>query len=196
MLLLPETVEPELRATEDVDCVVPIHSYGQYHRLEEQLRRLGCLPDPEGPLCRWLVDEIVTDLMPVSEEVLGFGNRWYDEALKEPVVVQFSESLSVKVVNLSVFLATKFEAHRSRGGQYEESHDFEDIVLALAYSVDACPLVRSASPNVRDFLAGEMHVFLQSRRPEDVVSRCLPSTRQSLVKEVLGRMREISELAQ
>ena len=49
----------------------------------ERLRALGFREDiSEGaPRCRWLIDGMELDVMPVDEKVLGFTNRWYRAAM-------------------------------------------------------------------------------------------------------------------
>ena len=37
---------------------------------------------PGDPLCRWRTDDLVLDVMPPIEEVLGFSNRWYPSAIE------------------------------------------------------------------------------------------------------------------
>lgn len=32
--------------------------------------------------CRWHHDDIILDVMPASEKILGWGNRWFKEAIE------------------------------------------------------------------------------------------------------------------
>lgn len=67
-----------VRPTKDVDAIVDVASYAGYASLAERLRALGLVEDtrPDAPLCRWRRDEMVVDVMPTDERVLGFSNRW------------------------------------------------------------------------------------------------------------------------
>jgi hypothetical protein len=69
----------QLRATLDVDCVVPVDNRLDYALLESRLRRLGFVNRMEegDPICRWTVDDVVVDVMPLDARVLGFTNRFY-----------------------------------------------------------------------------------------------------------------------
>ncbi len=81
--LVPQPEDQTLRPTEDVDYIVPAFSYGEFAEWENQLRELGCTEcRGEGVICRWMVDGIRVDFMPV--EGLGFANRWYGEAIRDP----------------------------------------------------------------------------------------------------------------
>ena len=56
-----------------------VTTYAAWAELGERLRTLGFREDRrEGaPLCRWLFEDLVIDVMPALERVLGFTNRWY-----------------------------------------------------------------------------------------------------------------------
>ena len=83
-LLITETAAPPVRATKDVDAIVEILSLTEYHALERQLENEGFRHDrrPDAPICRWTVGSALLDVMPTDESVLGFGNRWYREAVQ------------------------------------------------------------------------------------------------------------------
>lgn len=76
-LLITDPAIPDVRMTQDVDMIVEAATWLEYHRLEQVLIEKGFDRDTsEGaPLCRWLVDGVIVDVMPVSEEILGFSNR-------------------------------------------------------------------------------------------------------------------------
>ena len=72
------------RITRDVDAITPSESYAEFIQIEAKLRELGFRePIEEGaPRCRWLCGDIRLDLMPAHPSVLGFTNRWYQQALE------------------------------------------------------------------------------------------------------------------
>lgn len=144
--------------------------------------------------CRWQVNGVDVDLMPVDPAVLGFGNRWYREALREPVTVELENGTPVRVVNLPVFLATKFEAHAGRGGgHYLGDSDIEDIILLLAYRSDSCALISQAPEEVRLFLQEQAVKLLQLESIKDVLSGCFAPDQQTFAKEALGRLEKLSQ---
>jgi hypothetical protein len=91
-LLITESAAPPVRVTKDVDAIVEILSLAEYHALERQLENGGFKHDrsPDAPICRWTVGSALLDVMPTNESVLGFGNRWYEEAVRtaEEVVLR------------------------------------------------------------------------------------------------------------
>lgn len=82
-LLLTDPAAAGIRPTKDVDTIVNT-SYAEYEALSERLKELGLSEDTtEGaPLCRWRYNDIVIDVMPIDEKVLGFTNRWYQAAVQ------------------------------------------------------------------------------------------------------------------
>jgi len=81
-LLITDTGAAPIRATVDVDVIAEITTRMEYFDFSERLRRNGFTEDarPGAPVCRWLHDGLVLDLMPLDKAVLGFTNRWYGAA--------------------------------------------------------------------------------------------------------------------
>ena len=52
-----------------------------YYELEKTIRSLGFENVLEGPICRFRHGELLLDVLPTAEEILGFGNRWYAAVL-------------------------------------------------------------------------------------------------------------------
>ncbi len=149
--LLPETVfvggaamqvhlldsDADVRTTEDVDCVVEITTRAHYYVYTNELRKRGFQEDNrEGaPLCRWRFRGITVDMMPCSEEVLGYSNRWYPPGIQNAITVELPNGTAIKLFSLPYMVASKIEAFKSRGGgNYYASYDIEDIFL-IVYGV-------------------------------------------------------------
>jgi hypothetical protein len=86
-LLLTDVAAPPIRVTQDVDVITEVASLGDYHRLSKQLRERGFKEDQssDAPICRWVTEGVVLDVMPTRREILGFGNDWYQPALEAAV---------------------------------------------------------------------------------------------------------------
>ena len=127
-LLITDSASPDVRVTNDVDVIVEIASRGEYYRLAESLRSSGFSEDNSeaAPVCRWLVDGIAVDIMPTDEEILGFSNQWYPQALQFSTVMKIAEEMAIRVVTGPYFLATKIDAFHNRGnGDFIASHDID-----------------------------------------------------------------------
>ncbi len=83
-LLITDPTVIDFRPTTDVDLVVEATTYGSYASVEQTLADRGFthVDGPEVPICRWRIDEIIADVMPTEESILGFGNRWYREVMR------------------------------------------------------------------------------------------------------------------
>ncbi len=150
-----------VRPTLDVDIIVEVMSLADYHRFERRLKKLGFVPVPGGPVCRFSVNGIIVDVMPDNEEILGFSNRWYRIAIDTAEKHEIN-GFEIRVVSVPLFLATKLEAHHGRSaGDYLGSHDMEDI-LAVA---DGRPtLIRdciAAPAEIRQYLRDEFARLLE-----------------------------------
>jgi hypothetical protein len=56
-----------------VDIVIEIMHYKNYAAVEEKLRNKGFVNDVKsGIICRYKIHGIIVDVMPTSEDVLGF----------------------------------------------------------------------------------------------------------------------------
>ena len=133
-LLITDSAAPQVRATHDVDAIVAIVSLLEYQRLGKALRGRGFVQTLETgePPYRWGYAGMQLDVMPVSEMVLGFSNRWYESAMREAVAVQLEKGLEIRLVSPAHFVATKLEAFEDRGrGDYLESHDLEDVLSVV-----------------------------------------------------------------
>ncbi len=75
-LLISDPAAPDIRSTRDVDVIIEIQHYGDYHKLEKELGDLGFRPSQEeaAPLCRFEHDNLILDVMPTDEKILGISN--------------------------------------------------------------------------------------------------------------------------
>lgn len=128
-LYLTEPEVVKIRATLDVDTVVEVATLQDYENLRRKLRKKGFSERPESQvMCRFFSGELVLDVMPDDEKVLGFSNRWYKPALKACVKFKVADR-EINAFSSVYLLATKMSAFLGRGkGDFFGSHDIEDIV--------------------------------------------------------------------
>src|SRR5664280_856582 len=123
----------EARPTDDVDILVELYSRWNYAALEERLRQIGFKNDITAKFVgRYIIDGIIVDLMPTSEEILGFSNQWYRIGFQKAMSYMIDEYHTVKILPPPYFIASKIEAFKNRGaGDGRTSHDFEDIIFVI-----------------------------------------------------------------
>ena len=144
------------RVTYDVDLIAVVAALRDYHALEARFAQRGFKRDmsPEAPICRWRIGGIQVDLMPTDESVLGFSNRWYPEAVASAGLASLPSGNAINLIAAPAFLATKFEAFRTRGkADLLTSHDFEDMINVVEGRQTIVEEVDTASAVMRDYLA-------------------------------------------
>jgi len=161
-LFLTDPMSTGVRATRDIDAIVDVTTYSQYARLSERLLALGLAVDdsPGAPMCRWRHAELLVDVMPTREDILGFTNRWYPTAIKTADTITVA-GLAVRIVRPPLFIATKLEAFRGRGrGDVVASHDLEDVVTVIDGRPELNGEIKAAPRPVREYIAAALRELL------------------------------------
>lgn len=175
-LLITDPAASEVRPTRDVDVIVELATTAEYHRLADRLRNRGFSEDTsEGaPLCRWLIDDVIVDVMPTDAATLGFSNLWYREAFAHASRKDV-EGVTIRLVTAPFFLATKLEAFQGRGGDdFMASHDLEDILALIDGRGELIEEVSRASAALRSFLAKAFGDLLANPRFLEALPGHLP----------------------
>jgi predicted nucleotidyltransferase len=198
-LLISDPAAPPIRVTRDVDAIVQVLSRAEYYNLSEKLREHGFKEDTseDAPICRWLGGEIILDVMPTNEEILGFGNIWYQKAIEYEFLVQLPDAKNIRIVSPPYFLITKLEAFKGRGnGDYTLSHDIEDIVAVLDGRPEILGEIEIADAVLVRELAYRFQELLKDQKFLDAISGHMPTdeTSQARVSGILGTINRISEL--
>jgi hypothetical protein len=187
----------EIRPTIDVDCVIEISSRFQFAQLEENLRARGFENDLSNgaPICRWIYQDIKVDVMPTDSNVLGFSNRWYMEGIEIKIPKTLPDGTEVFVFPPEYYLAAKFEAHNSRGGNdLRQSHDFEDIIYILDNCSNIIANISVSNPTVKMYLKQECQKLLENRNLTEGIETALPYGSGEESGDILGML--ISEIAE
>lgn len=181
-LLITDPAAPIIRATKDVDVITEVASLLGYHRLSGQLRGLGFTEDQseDAPICRWLGHGVILDVMPTKEEILGFGNQWYQPALENAMQINLPSGKSISLVTAPYFLMTKLAAFEDRGnGDYLMSHDIEDIVALLDGRPAILEDVRDADEVVKKAIKEQFSMLSREERFLEAVPGHLPGDEAS-----------------
>lgn len=171
-LLINDAAAAPIRGTNDVDVIAEIITYVDYVAFSERLRQENFREDSgEVPLtCRWHHEELTLDVLPLSQDVLGYTNIWYEGALRNATTIVLPSGRSIKVVTAPFFLGTKMEAFRGRGNKdFLASHDLEDFIAVLDGRHHIIEEI-SASPNeLQHYLLRAANELLNEPRFLDVL---------------------------
>lgn len=188
----------DIRPTIDVDCVIELHSRTAHAKLEADLRAKGFANDTSygAPICRFVYNEIRVDVMPTDEKFLGFSNRWYSEGIKNKIIKTLPDKTSIYVFSTEYYLATKFEAHNSRGGcDLRQSHDFADIIYILGNTLDVLSKIKNANETVKAYLKEESQKLLKNKGLSEGIACALSFDSYSDRPEIIEKLiREIAEI--
>ena len=138
-----------------MDLIIDTDRAG-YYAFGEKLRGQGFREDtdPRAPLCRWVVDGVTVDVMPIDPAILGFTNVWYAGAHDAPSILA-SGGGSIRFLDAPRFSATKLESFASRGNGDLYHHDLEDFIALVDTRVELLDEVRRAEAELREFIANE-----------------------------------------
>jgi predicted nucleotidyltransferase len=200
-LLITDPAAPTVQSTTDVDVIVEVASQLDYHRLGDRLRTLGFREDSQsegGPVCRWIIDGITVDTMPMKGQVLGFSNDYYTAAVKTAVTIEIAEGLAIRLISAPCFLATKLEAFKDRGRcDFMASPDMEDIIAVLDGRPEIVKEIENSPLEVKSFLVNEFAALLDDDQFQDCLQGHLEfdsgsPERVSLFVERLGTIAAMS----
>jgi predicted nucleotidyltransferase len=154
-LLCTAASAPPPRVTYDVDVVAEVVGLPAYHALERKIAARGFSRDlaPEAPICRWRLGEVLLDVMPTDDRLLGFSNRWYPLVHASADRVALPSGRQIRLITAPLFLATKLEAFATRGrGDLLSSHDFEDVINVIDGRPDIAAEVAVTGGEVASYL--------------------------------------------
>jgi predicted nucleotidyltransferase len=134
-LWVSDRAAPATRATNDVDVISVVEGKVGYYKLGERLRERGFSEDSDSPvICRWhhAGTDLVLDVMPADENVLGFSNQWYERAIATSVELSLSNGIKIRAATPSSIIATKLAAWHGRGNNdMLGSLDLHDVLVLI-----------------------------------------------------------------
>ncbi len=188
------------RRTKDVDVVIDVVNLGEYaDTLREQFVQLGLREDVrEGaPVCRWLLDDLIVDIMPTRGDILGFSCEWYQLAFDTAQTISLPNGTTIRLVTPACFLATKLTAFANRGRRNPmASHDLEDVIAVIDGRLEIVGDVATAPADLRAAIAAKFGELLTRPDAEEVVAaQLLPDAEsQGRLPLVLERIEAMARL--
>ncbi|MCF8359443.1 MAG: hypothetical protein K9H26_11825 [Prolixibacteraceae bacterium] len=178
----------DIRPTLDVDCVIELHSKTAHAKLEDDLRALGFVHDTSkgAPICRWVYQNILVDVMPSDSEVLGFSNMWYNGGIENKIPKTLPDETEIFVFPPEYYLAAKIEAYKGRGGSdLRQSHDFEDIIYILDNCSELLESITNANEFVKAYLKEECTNLLKNEELTEGIESVLPYGSEEEATEII-----------
>ena len=193
----------DIRPTLDIDCIVDIQisTYVEYSKLEDKLHKLGFQNDTRknASICRKIYQGIIVDFMPVNPDILGFSNLWYADGINNKISKLLPNGKSIYILPVEYYIATKFEALNSRGGQdIRGSHDWEDIVYIMNNCADLINCIK-LNPNrmLVEYLQNQCENLLKDNNIREIIYTSLPiySEEENIdaIIEIMNRIKQLKK---
>lgn len=184
------------RPTKDIDISVQISTYAEMEKLREKLATKGIFPAIEqNVLYRYEYDDILIDFIPYETTALGPTNSW----LKPGFQYAYEEKAGLKTIKLlpvSYFLASKFEAFQSRGkNDPYMSHDFEDIIYVLDNNIEVvCEIAKSQSAVINFMKEMATYILCHPSRNDIISTHINPYTSKERIPMLIEKLNQIQKL--
>jgi predicted nucleotidyltransferase len=186
----------DIRSTKDVDFIVSVTSYTGYQELSQKLKAVGFkeyIPeDDETPLCRFVCDGILVDVMPDDENILGFSNEWFKPSQKDPVIYELPHGIQIKIIKAKYLLATKLAAFFGRNIDILESKDAEDICILLNGRDALLDDVFQGSSELITYIQLNMTKFMADNQFEYLFANALNGEEPERIDIVLDRFHKLA----
>lgn len=182
----------EIRPTDDIDILIEVTAYQDYASIEQEIRKKGFVNDVSSPvICRYLLHDIIVDIMPTDKNVLGFANRWYEDGFKYSIEHTIGDGINIRIFSPPYFLASKIEAFDSRGGgDGRSSSDFEDIVYFLNNNHGIWSELTNLEEELKNYMIEKFSAFLNRPHFEEWITSNLEYSEQSRGSFIIGKMKE------
>ena len=182
------------RPTKDIDISVQIGSYAQMELLRERLAKKNIFPAPqEKVIYRYIYQDILIDFIPYESTSLGPTNQWLKPGFEHAYKVDIGVS-SIRILPVSLFIATKWAAFKDRGSDPRTSPDFEDIIYVIDNNLDFVDNVLRSGIDVQNFLK-EMSIEILSHPSLHEIIECHmnPLTALERGKLLIAKLKSISQ---
>jgi len=178
----------DIRPTIDIDCIIEVSTKSKYYEFERKLETKGFSHDTSSgaPICRWVYRNVIVDVMPLEEDILGFSNVWYKEGFNKKINTKLPDNTDIFIFPLEYYLTAKFEAHSGRGGtDLRQSRDFEDIIYLLDNCTHLIDTLTKSEESVNEYLKKKCRVLLDNNNLIEGIESALPYGSDSDSTEII-----------
>lgn len=163
---ISDPAAPTTRATNDVDVISAVTTRVEYYRLARRLKERGFSEASDSPvICRWNhpATNLVLDVMPQEQNVLGFSNPWYPHAIETSIERKLPSGAYIKAANPAAIIATKLAAWKGRGKEdMLLSLDLHDILVLLDGRPELQAEISQQPAPIRTYIAEELNAIQEN----------------------------------
>jgi predicted nucleotidyltransferase len=152
-LYVDDPAADDVRPTKDLDLTMKIASLSELENIRQSLADKGFIQSAmDSVACRFRYDDILVDVMATVPIGWAPGNRWFELGLDQAISKEL-EDITIRILPLPYFLATKFDAFFDRGvNDLWASHDYEDIVYLFNHVTDISEQILNSDEVVKGYI--------------------------------------------
>jgi predicted nucleotidyltransferase len=160
----------DVRPTKDLDLTMKIASLSELENIRQSLAVKGFVQSAmDSVMCRFRYDDVLVDVMATVPIGWAPGNRWFERGLDQAISKELEE-ISIRILPLPYFLATKFDAFFDRGvDDLWASHDYEDIVYLFNHITDISEQILNSEEVVKRYLGECADQILTNRSFQEAI---------------------------
>ena len=195
-LYIDDPSADDVRPTKDIDISLEIANMGELEILRESLLEKGFKQSHEDDvICRFRYEDIKVDVMATKSIGWAPGNIWFARGFKHGKIVDIDD-VTIKILPLPYFLATKFSAFYDRGGRDPRaSHDFEDIVYLLNHTSTIKEQILTSEKDVQLYLKdGFLQILNDKTLQEAIIGNLFYEDQIKRFDKIITLLKDISNI--
>lgn len=187
----------DVRPTKDIDLTFLIASLGRLEEIRQELIDCGFYQSHEdNVICRFRFEDLQVDVMATKPIGWAPANTWFEDGFQNKIRIE-SLTPNIWIMPLIYFLASKFEAFNSRGGDPRTSRDFEDIVYLLAYCRYLQKEFSISDGKVRHFLTDQFnHIRTEPSLQEAILAHLFYEHQTQRFKRIMKLVTDLCNSSQ
>lgn len=170
-LYINDPAADDVRPTKDVDISIKVASFVELEDIREQLTDKGFIQSSDlDVICRFKLEDILVDVMATKPIAWAPANPWFEKGFEKLEKTKVNE-ITIQIMPLTFFLASKFTAFHDRGGNDPRfSHDLEDIIYIIDNRTDWHQiLINEQDQEVKEFLINEFRIIQTSNKMQEAI---------------------------
>lgn len=163
-LYIDDPAAEDIRPTKDIDLTFQLATFAELEELREQLIEKGFTQNAEDNVnCRFRYEDLKVDVMSTKNVGWAPSNPWFAKGFEKAITKTLDE-VTIKVLPLPYFLATKMEAFFGRGMKdIYASHDLEDIAYLFNYTTDIDNQLINANEEANTYLTEKLMEIIENK---------------------------------
>jgi hypothetical protein len=152
-LYIDDPLAEDIRPTKDIDLTFQITTASELEKVRLALIEKGFREASDSEVtCRFKYEDLLVDVMSTKEVGWVPGNRWFLEGFEKAIKISLDD-ISIMLLALPYFLATKFDAFFDRGMKdLYASKDLEDLIYLFNHTSTIVEQIQDSPQKLLNYL--------------------------------------------